>query len=257
MYTYYITEEELRNLTLYHSCSEKNIYKKDNLLLKRYNILDEQTIKKIVYFNSFNLSFTAKPTHLLKIDKKYLGYVMEIKDNYKSLNNCKDLSIYEKYQLLLKLKYYLDELHKYGIIYGDLNPENILTNGNDIYLINIVNSKYDRLNFTSYSNNLIRYMDNNGIMDYNLDNYMFNLLTICFLNDLEYDNVLDPVNNILDNNFNNIEPKEIIGVTDNDICLNIISKMNNPAKRTDKLLIDNMDIKKYNEKVKTLIKKID
>lgn len=257
MKTFYYTEEELNNLTLYHSGSESNIYQKDNLLITRYNELCENTLKKIAYFNKFNLYFTTYPIALLKVEKKYSGYVMEIKDNFITIDNYKNLPIEQKYQLLVKLKYYLIELHKLGFIYGDLNPKNIISDGKNIYLTDIVNSKYDKNDFTTYSKNMIKYKRKIGKIDYNIDNYMLNLFTIYFLNDIEYDNILDNIINSIDDYFNNKEPNEIIGVTDNFRCLNIASKMYNPHKGINELLIDNIDIKKYNEKTKTLTKRLD
>lgn len=253
MYTYYITEQELSYLTLYQSELEINIYNKDNFKIYKYDVLDEDTLKKIVYLNKLNLNFTTNPTHILKVNNKYLGYVVERKHNFTSIEEIKEeLSFKERYNLLLKIRYYLDELHKLGIIYGNINPRNIITNGNDIYFTDIVNSKFDRYDFTIYSNEMKEYQTKKGKMDYNLDNFMFNLLTIYFLNDMEYDNILKNIVNCIEDYFNNKESNEIIGVTDNFRCINITSKMYNPSDGIDELLIDNIDIKKYNEKVKRL-----
>lgn len=253
MYTYYITDKELNNLTLYHSCSEKNIYNRDNYIIKKYNILDEDTFKKIIYLNSLNLNFTTNPTHILKVDNKYMGYVTNKKNGFVTIDKIKDnLSVTDRYDLLLKIKCYLDELHKLGITYGNINPKSIITNGYDIYFTDIVDSKFNKYDFSIYSKEMINYQTKKGKMDYNLDNYMLNLLTIYFLNDIEYDNILNNVINCIEDYFNNKEAKEIIGVTDNFRCINITSKMYNPSDGINELLIDNIDIKKYNEKVKRL-----
>ena len=129
-----------------------------------------------------------------------------------------------------------------------------MTDGKDIILTDIVNSKFDNHDFSIYSKNMLKYLKENSVIDEKIDNYMLNLFTIYFLNDIEYDNIFDEIINNIDDYFNNKDAKEIIGITDNFRCITITNKLYKPNNDINELLIDHIDIKKYNEKVKTLTK---
>lgn len=249
METINITSDELKNLIIYSKGFESILYRSDEVLYKIYHNIDEKTLEKIAYFNRLNLEFTTNPSNYLKVNGKYQGFSMNLKRGFYPLIVFKNLDIEKKIEILLKIKKYLHELKLLGIVYGDLNINNIVTDGDEVYLTDIINCKTERHDFNVISATMNKYKSKNGEMDYKLDNYMFNLLTIYFLNDIEYSEILNEIERAIDDYFNNKNHKEIIGLTDNINTLSLASEMLNPEKGIDDLLIDHIDLDKYKTKM--------
>lgn len=157
------------------------------------------------------------------------------------------MDISKKYEILKKLADLLTKLYESDIVYGDLSPNNIICDDEEIYLCDVVNSKIGDFDFNEYSSVMANYKYKDGPMDYRLDYYMLNLLTIYYLNNIEYDEVLNVVENTLVNSFNNKQTEYIIGISDNLECMNVCYDMINPENTNNELLINHIDIEKYIE----------
>lgn len=242
-----ITEKDLENYYVFDKGFESIIYLKDNeTLLKKYHEINYRVVEKIKYFHDLNLEYICNPEKLLNIDGNISGYSMKNRKYCYPIMVFKNFPISERIKLLEKIKNILKNLHKNNIVYGDLNVKNILSNGTDVYLTDIVNAKIPDYDFTEISRTMHEYRENKGKMDVNLDNYMLNLLTIYMLNDeIEYENILEIIYNILFKRFNNQETEEIIGLTDNIKCMDIGYKMLDLRNGVDELIIDHIDKELY------------
>lgn len=138
---------------------------------------------------------------------------MEFKRGYYPLLNSKDLPIITKLELLSQLLKIIENLHKNNIIYGDLNPKNVICNGENIYLTDIINAKVNKYPFDEISSTMKHYFDQGGKEEY-LDYYMFNLITIYYLNEIEYELLLPTIETTLFEYFNNNHQNNIIGLTE-------------------------------------------
>lgn len=254
-----ITNEELKELEVFNKGFESTIYKKDeDTLLKVFYEINDKIIEKIKYFNDLNLKCTCNPKELIVVDGDIQGYSMTNMKGFQPISKYKSLPIIRRIELLEKLSIILESIHNCGIVFGDLNINNILSDGTNIYLTDIVNAKIDKslimdkdkefFDFNEVSSTMYFYKQEDGEMDYNLDNYMLNLLTIYLLNDnIRYEDVNKVIFNTLVNIFNNKDYQEIIGLTDNDKCKDIGYQMINPEKGVDKLFIDYIDKDYYND----------
>lgn len=246
-----LTNEEFKEYQYLSEGAEAILYYKDNVVLKKYDDIDQNAIDKIKIFNFLNLDNATNPKELVSIDNNTIAFTMDFKRGYYPISNAKFLSIAKRFDLLNKIKNILINFHKHNVIYGDLSIGNIITNDEDVYLCDIVNAMVDRHKFNSSSHAMRNYEEQNGKYDIYLDNYMLNILTIYLLNDIEYDDVLETIELTLINQFNNIYTNEIIGLTDNLECMNIGYNMLNPKNGVDDLLINHIDIEKYKEKAKS------
>lgn len=244
-----ITKEELNNLKVFNKSDNSTIYIKDeDTLIKIYNQIDYKMIEKMKFFYDLNLKYICNPNELVSIDKDTCGYSMKNRKYYYPITIYKNFPIIERINLIEKLMILLKSLHHNEIIYGNLNPDNVLSNGINIYLTDIVSTKTKNHDFNKLSAMMHSYKEENGKMDYNLDNYMLNILTIYLLNEnLEYEDVPKIIYETLVNKFNNIPTQEIIGLTDNSKCMEIGYKMINPQDGIEELFIEHMDKEIYKE----------
>lgn len=235
MNTLKITKECLETLQYLSGGSEGKVYYDNDKAYKVYKNIDDDMIRKIEIFNKLNFEYTTTPLRYLKVDGKTVGYMMDFKKGYYPISNAKHLSLEKRYELLIKLKDILDNLHYNDVSYNDLGINNILTNDDDVYLCDIVSADY-------YPK---------GLKSTKVDNYMFNLVTVYLLNDnLEFDDVKKTMLESLRDFFNKNEYRYLNGVHDNEECMNIVYDMLDSKKGTNFLLIDFLDKDKYKNPTK-------
>ena len=126
---------------------------------------------------------------------KFIGYEMSSPVPLYPLDTNPFVTADEKVTYLRQLKRRLEDLHKHGIIYGDIKESNILWNSDqgvicfcDLDNTQIGTCKIDLVNY-SISN----FVDENGYISTGVDEYMFNILTLqqLFYPNLDYRNVID------------------------------------------------------------------
>jgi len=221
------------------------VYKDYNneILIKKYNDLEEvkkDKIKKVIEVKSDTLIL---PKKLISIDNEIIGYSMNYKKNYYPIKIMKKvMSEEEKYNLLIKLREEFVNLENQNCIYGDLNLNNIITNGSKVYLCDAVNVKIDEYNFDEISSTMRKYRELKNTIE-GIDYYMLNLLTIYLLNDIEYDDIVDMIEVVLSNTFNKKECLEYIGINSSQECMNICYDMIS-ENVCNNFLIDYINIKK-------------
>ena len=126
---------------------------------------------------------TIKPINLVEVNGNIIGYTMPYLKNYHQFDSNK-MSEEDKKTVLRKLKTKLDEFHKEGIIYGDLNNGNVLINDDlDVELCDIDNVSIAGLNFDIIGEMGKEYLKRFGICE-NFDEYMFNLYAISVMHNI-------------------------------------------------------------------------
>lgn len=252
------SKEEFREKTKY-LCEgfEAKLFIYEDLLLKKYFDINEKgfsnVVEKIKLFLDIKIDGVLTPSDLVIIDNEIVGYAMTYMKDCVSIGSIKDdLDIETKYKILKKISKILEELHKKNIVYGDLNVDNILTNGSDVYLGDIVNAKINDYNFSEKTITMNNYINDGGSTDKLFDCYMLNILTIYLLNDVSYKNVLPLIEDQLEKYFNKKSTEYIIGISDNLNCMDICYNLIDPKKMNSELLINHIDIEKFIENKKTL-----
>ena len=148
----------------------------------------------------------------------------------------------EKYNLLVILKNEIINLRKQNCIYGDLSLKNVITDGVNVRLCDSVNVKIDDYNFDQISSNMQKYFNLKNTYD-GIDSYMLNLLTIYLLNDIEYDQIIELMEENLILKFSNKEYINYRGMMDNQECMTICYDMISD-KVTKDFLIDYLSFEK-------------
>lgn len=143
----------------------------------------EEMIKK-VYERAF--SENIKIYDLVYYDNTFLGYIMNLKLNSRKLSQYNDLPEAEKLLFLKSLRNELDQFHDRGVVYGDIKEDNIQVsnrkNNYDVCFSDIDNVFIDDMKPSWIRTDIKKYIDQVGYVDFKLDSYMFNLLTMRFLN---------------------------------------------------------------------------
>ena len=142
--------------------------------------------------NSYNIDTFNKMKALAKIQNEHLllpkifvfqtkpiGYLLPYLDGYESFYNLKKNKT-EKIKLLKKAKDVIIEMHKYGIIHGDLHTANIMYKDDDIKIIDFESSKYLNYEFGETNDYSIEYLKRHK-PNKNVDIYNFNIDTISIL----------------------------------------------------------------------------
>ncbi len=115
-----------------------------------------------------------RPINLVEINGSIIGYTMPYLKDYHQFNS-NTMTKEEKEIVLRKLKTKLDEFHKEGIIYGDLNNGNVLINHDlDVELCDIDNASIAGLDFDIMGDMGKGYLKKFGICE-NFDEYMYYL----------------------------------------------------------------------------------
>lgn len=215
----------------------------DDELLKIYydiDIFDKKYKDKIELFSTLAIPYTAYPEKLVRLDGRNIGYLMKKLKGF-TLDNARIIfSEKQKIHILNKLNNLLEQLHKLGITIGDLNPGNIITDGNNVYILDIVGAKTEKYDFSEKSSTMNYYIQRNNNSSKNIDNFMLNLLTVYMLNEeLTYNEIIPLLENIVLNYFTSENAKNISikGVTDNLECLNVVFDMFSEEATNEHLLI--------------------
>lgn len=226
----YFTSGEQADLYLYIEDGQKK-------LIKKYrHPLDEKEVSKLkLSYLKSDESKMIIPEKLISIDGKIIGYLSEFKENYTSINNL-DLNKKEKYNLLVRMKEILNSMIHAGIYFYDINAGNIMYDGKNIMLCDVPDAYI--------------FGDNNDYSLIPIIHRKFNMFTISYLNNILMNKVEDQVVDILYNWANLKEYEDMIGVTDNDMCINICYEIFHNQKdiNFNDLLIDYIDQEKIKQK---------
>jgi len=212
-------------------------------MIKMYYDLSQINIDKIKRVSELKSGTLILPKKLVSIDNEIIGYSMNYMKNYHPIRIMKQVMDEEtKYNFLLKLKEEIINLRNQNCIYGDLNISNVITNGEKVFLCDSVNVKIDEYNFDEINSTMYKYKQLKNTLD-GIDCYMLNLLTIYLFNDIEYDDIIDMIEVIIERTFNNEKCIEYIGINNNDECINICCDMIS-TNICDTFLIDCINMKK-------------
>lgn len=202
-----------------YSSNEKEV------VIKMYYDLDQINIDKIKKVGEIKSDILVVPKKLVSIDNEIIGYSMNYKKNYYPIRIMKKiLSEEEKIDILMKLRKEIINLRNQNCIYGDLNLNNIITNGSEVCLCDSVNIKIGEYNFDEINSTMYKYRELKDTLE-GIDCYMLNLLTIYLLNDIEYEEIIDFIENILTMEFNKKECPIYAGINSNQECKNICYEM--------------------------------
>jgi serine/threonine protein kinase len=161
---------------------ESYIYKVDGMLYKIFKTTDKKVLlnkqAKEEILHCLNIKH-IKPIDFIEINGVIQGYTEEEKIGYQTLDMFQN-SRKEKLKILKNVLNELIILHNNGIIYGDLNLNNILVNNGDVCFCDLDNSCIENYDFDVLSFNEQQYLNQAKSSIY-LDNYMLNLVTISYL----------------------------------------------------------------------------
>ena len=161
---------------------ESKIYLYGNELIKFfYNKSMENKVKKLKILENLDEDIIKPKAIVLDKNSKIIGYTMEYKNNFRSINP-RELSHQKKIKYLLQLKEKLDILHKHDIVYGDIKSSNILINDNfEMYLCDLDNIQIDNLPIDVINIGAYLYTDVINNIDKSLDIYMYNIYVLKIL----------------------------------------------------------------------------
>ena len=226
----FTTEREFITNTDYYSDGfESKLYRYfidgTEILIKKYYETSQINLDKIIAVSNLKTDGLLVPSDLVSIDDKIVGFSMDFKRGYYPIINQKNnLTDSQKYNLIIALKKILLSLRGKNCIYGDLNLQNVITNGFEVCLCDAVNVKINDFYFDEVSSSMRKYIERTGTTD-GIDFYMLNLLTIWLFNDLNYDAIIDSIELAVMNTFNKQSPDYIVGVTDSmdslDLCCDV------------------------------------
>lgn len=242
---YFENEEEFEQNTQYYSEGfESKLYRYTydgrELLIKKYYDLDQVNLDKIQEISMLKTEGLLKPTHMVEIGNSISPFAMDFKRGFYPLSNQKYyLNDMQKYNLIMDLKEILLSLRNENATYGDLNPANIITDGEQTYLCDSVNLKIGDFGFDEISSTMHQYIKRTGTSE-GLDFYMLNLLTIYLFNNIKYENITEEIELAVMNFFNKQPYEYIIGATDSEEQLNMCCDIFLSDKVCEELLIDNI-----------------
>ena len=234
-------EEFKRETRFFLNGERSSFYVYKDKLIKKYINLEKIDEDKIEFTKSIDSNLLILPEKLVEIDSKIVGYSMDLKrKNYPLEIVRRDLSYNQKYRLLLSIKRELLKLKSQKINYS-LSLNNIITNGDEIYLTNATNFQNERYDFDKLNNNITNYIHETKTID-GLDIYLHNILTLYLFNKCEYNDIDRQIEMSINNYFNN-RPYILKVMSDNDTCTNICIDMFT-HNQSSEYLIDNMKVKK-------------
>ena len=194
-----------------YSGSESKIYQQDEILYKIFktnnNTILKNKIRKLDILYSLAIE-DITPLFLIEINNQIKGYAT------KNIIGATPLDVFqgnakEKLQILKQILLKLNILHQHNIVFGDISTNNILIKNGAVYFCDYDNYKVENYYFdqTNYLEK-IYLQELEG--DSYLDNYMFNLLTIAYLEKIFEPYTLNYLRNYtLPNILNTKENKEI------------------------------------------------
>ncbi len=176
---------------------ESSLYKyKNNIILKifddyMYKKLMQDKRHKVSFFKKENFSFLTNPLFDVYVSNYFAGYAMYQYDgkNIKEYINMDDTNSIELLRLVSR---HLHTLHSNNIIFGDINTNNILTNGKSVKFCDIDSfgtpySTPTTLPYILYQNSNIP----NENMSIHSDLFIVNLIMLDILMDININDIAD------------------------------------------------------------------
>lgn len=139
-------------------------------------------ISKIENLSEFQFSKNIiLPNKIVYLNDEPMGFTTILQEGTHPLSECKFDRKKKKIELLSKAKELVVELNNNGIIHSDILDHNFITDGNEVYLLDMLSCEFD--NFKNYNNNFLYryYLKNIGKIDENFDIYSFNVMTYSIL----------------------------------------------------------------------------
>lgn len=207
-----------------------------NIFQKQNSDIIKDKIYKLERLNDFNFSKNIiVPDKIVYIDNMPMGFSTKLQENTRNLEEYVFKSKKKKIELLQKAKDLVIELNEKNIVHCDINNHNFITDGNEVYLLDMLSCEFD--DFKNYKNNILytKYIKKFGYIDKSFDIYSFNMMTYGFL----YKIYLTSIEmNILNGNFSIFEKKEIKEMYNNLLLFD------------DNSYDDNFIIDEYQKKIK-------
>ena len=239
----FLTRSDIFNLPKIKYDPDWTLYKLDNdTLLKCFNVRGkaEEEKSEFLYTKGNKINYISNydmPENNFKafvfVDGRLVGYTYEnvYKKGYRKLSYLDYKSSKKKLDILKQAKEHIFNLHDVGIVYGNIVDDNILYNPtkNRILLSNMDEVKVKNYDFDVKNVFMYEYLKNNPKNPMLLDNYMFNLYIVAYLDRVFYPSILDY-----------LQMGKIPEELDNGINNGIINEMLNIDKDySGRLLIDN------------------
>ncbi len=140
----YLSSEELYDLESAFpnvNNTESVLYRYNNYILKVFNTINPYDLNRLKARLSFwqqkQYDFLINPEFLLYIDKEFNGFGAKEFPSKNIENYSRNISFEEKIRILKIFSLTLKKAHNNGIIIGDLNNNNVLTNGKEIKFCDI------------------------------------------------------------------------------------------------------------------------
>lgn len=139
-------------------------------------------LEKIIQIPFFNTKNPVYPKNLYTVYNKFAAYTMPDRRDLKTLYQDK-FSLGTKIEILKRYRRLLDYFHSENIVYGDIKGCNMLLSSDSKTLgfCDLDNMKVDDLSIDILSRCASYFCSKYGLIDYKLDSFMFNFLTIEYL----------------------------------------------------------------------------
>ena len=190
----HVDSERLKNVYLINHARESFI-NKCNFKGKRYiqkvfnltSLVDLDSLdERFDLLSSLNLEHSIIPEYITEIDGQVNGYLTELVLFY-DIDSI--LNPLERYRALFQIKEALLELHKNGIVHGDVHSGNILSKDNTYCLSDFDNYECSSEGIHLNTRNSLfcarDFIEKNGITE-DLDVFLFNILTFKVLSGVDY-----------------------------------------------------------------------
>lgn len=233
-------ELETRESTT-HLFVENNKKKVFKLFKEGINI--DNKVKKIILLNDRlkKIDFVVTAESIVMHEGKPIGYIMPYIDGdlFDSVTFKKKDSILILKDIAKKLK----ELHKLGIVCGDLISNIMIDSNKNVYFIDHDNFSIDNLNIDTKTILLKEYEQEIKNFDYKFDNYLLNLITLEIITNIHTHYL--KLQYIVSYNKFDFRDDEINDIVKNTFVLN--------ESYEEDLIVDKIETKKDFKKIKTRI----
>lgn len=186
---------------------------------KEFYSAKRKKLEVIMTKNSFSKHNAIYPTQLYSVYEQFCGYAMPDRRDFRTLYNMK-FSRNEKIEILKRFRRILDYFHSEKMVYGDIKGTNMLlsSSGTKTAFCDLDNIMVENIPIDKYARCASYFCRKYGAVDYKLDSFMFNFLTIEYLLGIyskNYENVFD----FLDSNYvpqlsSNMDKKKVKSIFD-------------------------------------------